>query len=420
MTIKTNKILFLFLFILLVVSSGFFYGTVSATTEACWNEWRNERPYYGIECYDMVMFDCDCGSDIASCEAGEYEDPGNAPCGAKEICTCTPGGGGGGGEIDGICASTHYGCDDGNSINNAENSSSWTWTCEGIDGGSNASCSEAKPNPAVNGDCSDTHYSCDAGNSASNNDNENSGSWTWMCLGYDGGSDASCSENQPSYTLSIPTAGTGSGTAGPAGAYFSGKVVTLTATPASNSIFSGWTGDSDCADGSVTMNSDKSCTATFSLMTGTLTSSASSCVIAGGASNCNVNLTWTTTNPVATSAVTSNTTNTGASGSTTLATGNSGGPTSSIVHYSGRNFYLYNNAILLDQKTVTSSCASGTAWNGSTCAQYTVSASAGVGGAISPSSRTVAHGETTTFTVTPSSGFTASVGGTCGGTLDGI
>jgi hypothetical protein len=38
---------------------------------------------------------------------------------------------------------------------------------------------------------------------------------------------------------------------------------------------------------------------------------------------------------------------------------------------------------------------------------------------ISPSSRSVNHGSTTTFTVTPSTGYTASVAGTCGGTLSG-
>ena len=51
---------------------------------------------------------------------------------------------------------------------------------------------------------------------------------------------------------------------------------------------------------------------------------------------------------------------------------------------------------------------------------YTITATAGTGGSITPSSRTVNYGNTTTFTVTPNTGYTtASVGGTCGGSLSG-
>lgn len=49
---------------------------------------------------------------------------------------------------------------------------------------------------------------------------------------------------------------------------------------------------------------------------------------------------------------------------------------------------------------------------------YTVSASAGVGGTISPASQTVSSGGSTTFTVTPNAGYTASASG-CGGSLSG-
>jgi Divergent InlB B-repeat domain len=52
---------------------------------------------------------------------------------------------------------------------------------------------------------------------------------------------------------------------------------------------------------------------------------------------------------------------------------------------------------------------------------YTVTPSvSGSNGTISPSTaQTVNYGNTTTFTVTPNSGYIASVGGTCGGTLSG-
>ncbi len=49
-----------------------------------------------------------------------------------------------------------------------------------------------------------------------------------------------------------------------------------------------------------------------------------------------------------------------------------------------------------------------------------VTPSAGTNGAISPNTpQTVNHGSTTVFTVTPATGYTAAVGGTCGGTLVG-
>lgn len=52
---------------------------------------------------------------------------------------------------------------------------------------------------------------------------------------------------------------------------------------------------------------------------------------------------------------------------------------------------------------------------------YTVTPTAGAGGSISPDIvQTVNHGATTSFTLAPNTGYSIdSVGGTCGGTLDG-
>lgn len=97
--------------------------------------------------------------------------------------------------------------------------------------------------------------------------------------------------------------------------------------------------------------------------TGTLTLSASTCQIAINSSSCNVNATWTTTNPVGPSTVT-----TPING--TLYTANNGGP--SPVPATGigtTNFYLYNPGSVpaLDMKSVTPTCAPGSSWNGSLC-----------------------------------------------------
>jgi hypothetical protein len=97
-------------------------------------------------------------------------------------------------------------------------------------------------------------------------------------------------------------------------------------------------------------------------MSGTLTSTPTSCTIPAGSGNCSVTLAWTTTNPVATSAVTSNYPN----ANTSIATGNSGSQSVSIPYTSSpRSFYLYNNAVLLATTPVTASCASGTLWDSS-------------------------------------------------------
>ena len=127
--------------------------------------------------------------------------------------------------------------------------------------------------------------------------------------------------------------------------------LTYTPTPASQTA-------------TITANATDSAAVMYSPpMSGTLTLNPASCTIAAGASNCTIGISWTTTNPVGTSAVTSNY----PSANTTVATGNSGSASNVAVPYGGRSFYLYNDTTLLDTKSATAACAAGTSWSGSAC-----------------------------------------------------
>jgi chitodextrinase len=84
------------------------------------------------------------------------------------------------------------------------------------------------------------------------------------------------------FTLTVTRSGPGQGTvsSSPTGItcgtdctqnYPAGTRVTLTANAATGSVFAGWTGAPDCADGVVTLSSALSCTVTFNLQRQTLT-----------------------------------------------------------------------------------------------------------------------------------------------------
>lgn len=172
--------------------------------------------------------------------------------------------------------------------------------------------------------------------------------------------------------------------------------ITLRAQTNSGYTFSSWSG-TDCNGTTavtcvISVNNFNSqnhnivanYTATSPSMSGTLNSDFPSCVIAVGSSTCSVNLTWSTTNPVGTSEVTSPYPTSG----TVVYTGNNGTNQPVSIPYGGRSFYLYNNAVELANITVNaSSCASGSAWNGTICQTvYTLNVSkngTGVGNVFS-------------------------------------
>ncbi len=98
------------------------------------------------------------------------------------------------------------------------------------------------------------------------------------------------------------------------------------------------------------------------VMSGTLTPLAASCAIASGASTCNINFSWTVTNPevVGGSAVTK-------SSGATVGSGDSGVSVPFAVKYNSETFTLKNNGQQLDQANVFSLCAPNTGWDGTRC-----------------------------------------------------
>jgi hypothetical protein len=71
----------------------------------------------------------------------------------------------------------------------------------------------------------------------------------------------------PTFTLTLSTAGSGSGTVSGGGTYQSGQTAAVSQTANTGSTFTGWTGPdaAECATGSVLMKANKSCTANFAL-----------------------------------------------------------------------------------------------------------------------------------------------------------
>jgi hypothetical protein len=137
-----------------------------------------------------------------------------------------------------------------------------------------------------------------------------------------------------------------------------------------NKILDSETVKADCIKG--TSWNGSICNKTISqAMTGTIsTTTPNPCVISNGASSCATNLTWTTQNPMAVSSVVYNNNN------TTIVVGNgNNGSSSQRVPYGGRTYYLYNSGTELDAVTVGAVCATGSSWNGKTCAPVSVSSS---------------------------------------------
>jgi hypothetical protein len=94
------------------------------------------------------------------------------------------------------------------------------------------------------------------------------------------------------FVLLVSRAGQGTGTvtSSPAGincgsdcteTYEEGTVVSLSAVPDPGSTFGGWSGDEDCNDGTVTMDADRHCIATFNLLPPPFVPEASTLLLLG-------------------------------------------------------------------------------------------------------------------------------------------
>ncbi|MDH4163772.1 MAG: FG-GAP-like repeat-containing protein [Nitrospirota bacterium] len=194
---------------------------------------------------------------------------------------------------------------------------------------------------------------------------------------------------QITHQLSVSITGIGSVTSSPAGidcggdcseVYAQGTVVTLTPLPGDVSMaFSGWTGDPDCSDGVVTMDGTTSCTATFTLKSFNVSG------ITGG------NGTISCTSTV----------NYGESPGCSIVP-DSGYHLASLIDNSISVIGLVSNGTytisnITENHTVEASFAINT---------YTITASAGSGGGVTPSgSVLVNHGADQAFTITPDTGY---------------
>ncbi|MBL0125050.1 MAG: hypothetical protein IPP88_20850 [Betaproteobacteria bacterium] len=175
-------------------------------------------------------------------------------------------------------------------------------------------------------------------------------------------------------------------------AYFDvGSTVTLTATPASGSAFSGWSGL--CASGTIVIAADSSCTATFA---GPVTYAVTPSTGANG-----------TISPASVQNI--------VQGATTTFTVTPGiGYTASVAGTCG-------GALVGTTYTTNAISAACTVVASFSSVNFSVTPSAGTNGVINPSTvQTVPQGTTKTFTVSPNANYTPSVAGTCGGTLTGL
>jgi len=215
--------------------------------------------------------------------------------------------------------------------------------------------------------------------------------------------------NTTQYSLIVAQNGSGTGIVTGSGiscgntcsnVYTSATTVTLTATPASGSVFAGWSGGGCSGTGTctVTMNASTSIMATFnsSAVTYDITATASGNGLITALNNPNVSQGTTGSTTVSIVKVAN-----GANQQFSI-TPNTGNYTASIsvdgsVVATNLGNYSYTFNSVAANHTVNATFA---------VATYSISPSAGIGGSISPTSALINHGGSQVFTITPVSGYT--------------
>ena len=256
--------------------------------------------------------------------------------------------------VNGSCSATHYDCSSGSSVNHGADSTQWTWNCNGSNGGTTASCSESKGSAvSPSGALSATSCEIAAGSSTCNS------FVTWGTQNLTSGTTEVTKNNPANTHVSFATSGNNAlntiryGVTGISTFFLYHNIDGTPIILAQDSV------TASCSAGSIWDGSI--CKAIPEGMSGTLTPASPSCDIALSKSSCIINFSWNTINPVDTSKVTRNPAN------TIVATGNSGTNVPFTVKYDIETFFLYNNTVNLATSTVTSSCVSGTEWNGVRC-----------------------------------------------------
>ena len=245
-------------------------------------------------------------------------------------------------------------------------------------------------NAGLNGVCSTYHYFCEPPGGDSLTNINYGTEWNWVCPGINGGTSVNCVEFRVNGACGSSNGGN----------FYSVPTSNLCSSGSASAVTGSGPWSWSCISPNLSGGTNASCSA--NKMSGTLLASALSCKIPSGGSICSVNLTWSTTNPQGTSAITAN--------GMTSVSGNSGSR-SFAVPYNGRTFYLYNNGNLLAQTTVSSSCATNTTWSGSICAlnTYTLTVNkAGAGAGVVGGGGTYNYGTTATATATANTGSTFS------------